>query len=479
MTRYCGARGVIRLLCCVGIALGLSFSRAVWAQGYQPPVDQAKLIRQVQEALIWTGHYEGLIDGQLGRHTRQAWASFQRSVGATDGGVPDANSVRTLFRIAQANKSRVGFDIVRDAYAQVIVGLPIKLAPVTQPTRRGTAYTSRDGSLKIDTLRFGHGERTLVQLYEQVQRGPIRTVMYAKPPRSGDFVLSGMDHEKHYYFRAVQAPDGIFAFSVAYAQHRDRELRPVVVAIASHFAPASLFRDRPNEHQARDASASPKSSDDQSTSKPWSPSSGTGFVVSDRGHVLTNAHVVDGCGTVNVVASGESNSPARKVAADGKNDLALLQLGSPHQGSVARFKATYRLGESVSAFGFPLSQLLATSGNFATGTITATAGLGDDFRMLQISTPVQPGNSGGPLLDASGNVVGVVVGKLNAIGVLRQTGDIAQNVNFAIKSSIAEEFLRTHGIEPERATATEAIQPADIAELAKKFTVRVVCSSPG
>ncbi|MGI8568125.1 MAG: S1 family peptidase, partial [Methylocella sp.] len=69
----------------------------------------------------------------------------------------------------------------------------------------------------------------------------------------------------------------------------------------------------------------------------------------------------------------------------------------------------------VAAFGFPLAGLLATSGNFTLGNVTAVAGLGDDTRILQISAPVQPGSSGGPLLDYSGNVVGVVEGKLNAI----------------------------------------------------------------
>jgi S1-C subfamily serine protease len=67
---------------------------------------------------------------------------------------------------------------------------------------------------------------------------------------------------------------------------------------------------------------------------------------------------------------------------------------------------------------------------------SAVAGLEDDTRILQISAPVQPGNSGGPLLDYSGNVVGVVEGKLNAITVFTVTDDLAQNVNFAIKANV-------------------------------------------
>jgi serine protease Do len=85
--------------------------------------------------------------------------------------------------------------------------------------------------------------------------------------------------------------------------------------------------------------------------------------------------------------------------------------------------------------------LLATSGNFTLGNVTAVAGLGDDTRILQISAPVQPGNSGGPLLDYSGNVVGVIEGKLNAITVFTLTNDLAQNVNFAIKANVVTNFL--------------------------------------
>ena len=93
--------------------------------------------------------------------------------------------------------------------------------------------------------------------------------------------------------------------------------------------------------------------------------------------------------------------PARLVARDEKNDLALLKIEG------AKVKAppmrTYiRVGESVAAFGFPLSSFLATSGNFTLGNVTALAGLGDDSRYLQISAPIQPGNSGGPLLDERG-----------------------------------------------------------------------------
>ena len=123
------------------------------------------------------------------------------------------------------------------------------------------------------------------------------------------------------------------------------------------------------------------------------------------------------------------------MAHDAANDLALIKI-EMHPTAFASLRSGVRLGEGVAAFGFPLAGLLATSGNFTLGNVTAVAGLGDDTRVLQISAPVQPGNSGGPLLDYSGNVVGVVEGKLNAITVFTVTNDLAQNVNFAMSLSV-------------------------------------------
>jgi hypothetical protein len=91
---------------------------------------------------------------------------------------------------------------------------------------------------------------------------------------------------------------------------------------------------------------------------------------------------------------------------------------------VPPFRIGARVGENIFVYGFPLSGLLSSSGNFTVGNITSVAGLGDDSRIMQISAPVQPGNSGGPLLDRFGNVVGVVVSKLNALRLAQVTQEI-------------------------------------------------------
>ena len=136
-----------------------------------------------------------------------------------------------------------------------------------------------------------------------------------------------------------------------------------------------------------------------------------------------------------------------------------------------------RLGESVAVFGFPLHGLLATSGNFTLGNVTAVAGIGDDTRMVQISAPVQPGNSGGPLLDQAGNVVGTVVAKINAIKLARITNDLAENINFAIKSSIVTSFLEANGIAFRTGSLGETVSPPDLAARARGFSASVECRS--
>ena len=205
-------------------------------------------------------------------------------------------------------------------------------------------------------------------------------------------------------------------------------------------------------------------------------SSGTGFYVSGSGHILTNYHVVEECQTASIFKPGFSVVGARIVAADTKNDLALLKSDASIK-TVPPLRTGARVGETVYAYGFPLTGLLSSSGNFTMGTITSVAGLGDDSRIIQMSAPVQPGNSGGPLLDKFGNVVGVIVSKLNAITLAQVTQDMAQNVNFAIKASIAENFLEVNNISTSGALMGKALEATEIADRTREFTVRVFCRS--
>jgi len=125
----------------------------------------------------------------------------------------------------------------------------------------------------------------------------------------------------------------------------------------------------------------------------------------------------------------------------------------------------------VVVVGFPLHGLLASEANVTTGTLSALAGIRNDTRFLQITAPVQQGNSGGPLLDQSGNVVGVVVSKLDAVKLAKATGDIPQNINFAINAGVAKSFLDSHSIEYGTGVSTKKLESAEIGAAAKKFTL--------
>ncbi|HYA79393.1 MAG TPA: serine protease [Methylocystis sp.] len=205
---------------------------------------------------------------------------------------------------------------------------------------------------------------------------------------------------------------------------------------------------------------------------------GTGFFVSAAGHIVTNAHVVEGCSKPLVVAGLAAPSLARVAARDAKNDLALI-VSDVKPTSVAKLRIGVKTGESIAAFGYPLTGVLSTSGNFTAGNVSAVAGLEDDTRFIQISAPVQPGNSGGPLLDQSANVVGVVTGKLNALKFAEATQDVPQNVNFAIKTTLLINFLEANGVSYVMGDAGPALAYADLAERGRSMSALIECGEPG
>src|ERR1051326_8729672 len=207
---------------------------------------------------------------------------------------------------------------------------------------------------------------------------------------------------------------------------------------------------------------------------------GSGVVVGSRGEIITNAHVVDGCRTITVQLSPDKVEPATLLVRDQINDLAVLRTGAPIAPPVLFREGTLpRAGDTVVALGYPLSGLLATTANVSVGAVSALAGLGDDLRHLQISAPVQPGNSGGPLFDASGHLVGIVTAQLNAIRMARFTGNVPQNVNFAIKADVVKALLDSRSIKYQNARSDERLSPADIADIGRPSTVFVQCTRAG
>jgi S1-C subfamily serine protease len=204
--------------------------------------------------------------------------------------------------------------------------------------------------------------------------------------------------------------------------------------------------------------------------------SGTGFFVAPN-LFMTNKHVVAGCSTIDVRYPDQTPHTATIAGQDSTNDLALLRTNMSGQ-SVASFRLGPRLGEAVATFGFPYHGILSSSGNFTLGNVTSMTGMGDDSRFFQMSTPIQPGNSGGPLLDMSGAVVGVVVAQLNAVNMMLAGSSVPQNVNFAIHAAVATNFLSIKGVKPElldTSAPAQALSPSDVADMAKKFTVQVIC----
>ena len=206
-------------------------------------------------------------------------------------------------------------------------------------------------------------------------------------------------------------------------------------------------------------------------------SSGTGFVVAD-GRIMTNNHVVDECGRMVVRNAAGARFPARVDVVDRRRDLALMTVpDSVGPALTFRDSPPVQRGEAVVTYGFPLSGLLSSDPNLSTGTVNALRGLSDNPMNLQIQAPVQPGNSGGPLLDSQGNVIGVVVSKLNAMRIAQMTGgDIPQNVNFAVKGTEALAFLRANGVQPKVANSNGPDKRnTEIGQIANLSTVHVLC----
>jgi S1-C subfamily serine protease len=209
-------------------------------------------------------------------------------------------------------------------------------------------------------------------------------------------------------------------------------------------------------------------------------SSGSGIVVSRDGLVLTNQHVVNQCDAYEVIDDTNRRLKAALQSVDTANDLALLTVRESFPASaMIRKDATPKLGESVTVVGYPLVAVLGTRPSVGFGHVASTSGLRNNPGHMQISVPIQRGHSGGPVFDQAGNVIGVVVSKLDALKVAERLGDLPQNINFAIRGDVVRSFLDAHGAQFTASDSSTKLENTDIAARGAAVTVRVRCVRDG
>lgn len=182
----------------------------------------------------------------------------------------------------------------------------------------------------------------------------------------------------------------------------------------------------------------PSSDGDIILKKDNSKSSGSGFFITTGGIIATNAHIVQDASNIEVIVSNEIGTfpyKAKVLLVDGMNDVALLQIeDEKFKGlNIIPYGITENsdVGSKVFTIGYPLKDVMGSNYKVTDGIISSKSGIADDVRYYQISVPLQPGNSGGPLFNKEGNVIGITSARLNGQAI----GTQIENVNYAIKSS--------------------------------------------
>lgn len=443
--------------------------------------------RFLQAALAFTGDYSGLLDGDWGSGSQRALERFTRRVDET---MRPRNWVVVMLAFETLNLLEAeGWHQEWYAPMGMSVLVPSNNLAAGRPSDNFVNFEHLGSSLSY-SLRIS-GARDMVQMHEFTEgRATGQPYMVRRDDR---WITSSSDAAGvTLYTRSdllngawstimlsAGPPDGPVLNAVAASISPDRSAQldlPANGRIATGILNLAGIMESDGESDGASgpevASDRPRSQAEDSraaSSAPQNRSSGTGFFVSAAGHVLTNAHVVAGCATISV-----DGQPATVIAQDSSFDLALLQSGQRPSEYAVFASSPAQLNSDISVAGYPLRQFLSDL-NVTRGSITAIRGLAGDITRMQISAPVQPGNSGGPVLSARGTVVGVVVSKLDAGRVAELTGDIPQNINFAVRGEMAQFFMKQNGVNPVIASGLENLMPEQLADRAAAITRLIEC----
>lgn len=203
---------------------------------------------------------------------------------------------------------------------------------------------------------------------------------------------------------------------------------------------------------------------------------GTGFFVTSDGLLVTNNHVVDDCAVLTVEATNGEKATAELIAAQPNPDLALVRTTvAPPAVAAFRAPAPTPPGSRADLVGYPTQGIAPITPFFTKGNVLTLAGRRPDPARFMISGDVRGGNSGGPVLDRTGAVIGVIFAETNTPKIFKDTGQLVKDVGFAIPNALVFDFLGRHGVAWRSDPGGVDLTREQAFEAAKPFVARIGC----
>jgi peptidoglycan hydrolase-like protein with peptidoglycan-binding domain len=384
----------------------------------------------IQSDLIWTSDYNGVTDGEVGDRTIAAVKAFQRRNGGKETGILNAQEREKLADAAQPREEQVGWRLLDDPATGVQMGLPSKLVPQASIGQTGSHWQSARGEMQVNTFKVAIKGTTLEKVLQQQKEIRGRNLQYSvvKPDF---FVISGVQNGvKKFYVRAHANNDEVRGIIILYDRAMEGIVEKVVIAMSSAFAP----------FPTGEIAIEPRRTALQRRKVEY----GTGIVVSDIGHILTDRQTIDGCSVV--VVSGLGN--AERIAEDKASDLALLRVHGAHDLAPVSISSEREGATDLTLVGIADPQIQGGG-----DSVSRTQGhvIGGNRSGNLIEPTPKLGFSGAAAIDSEGLLAGMVELKPSPAGA---RSDSAQAI--LVPVATVREFLGAQNVAPVRPGAHSA-----------------------
>ncbi|UWQ05330.1 trypsin-like peptidase domain-containing protein [Aliiroseovarius crassostreae] len=419
----------------------------------------------LQRALQFAGFYSSGIDGAFGRGTRRSMAAWQEARGYEPTGILTTRQRAAVMAERQTVLDSIGLADHEDKEAGISISLPKAVVDFDRYEAPFAHFKTRDGSAaKVVLISQSGNQDTLFGLYDILQTLEIVPEDGPRKRKDREFTLQGENAEiiSHTYAKLVDG--SVKGFTLVWPKGDEKRRQLVLNEMLQSFrslGETALADNAGLEAAVQDIDLL------SGLEIRRADTSRSGFFVDQTGMIVTTADAVAGCRRISV----DDAYDATVLAQDATAGLALLKPESAQapQAVAAFLTSQPRLGSDIAVAGYSYEGRLG-SPSTSFGTLSDLAGLNGQTHLNRLAVRTLPGDTGGPVLDAGGAVMGMLLPRDDSTG-----RSLPEDVQFALDAGSVAEFLAANGVTPQATDALASMDPVDISALASDMTVLVSC----